>query len=726
MRLDGERARDRDALLLAAGELRRQMVGAVARGRPRRGAPRRAGAARRSESPVGASFACDVLERGQRRDQVELLEDESERTQPELGKLAVGQLGEVASLEETRVRWRAGRARRGAGAASSCRSRSAPRARRTRRPRSSGSTSCSALTTSCPRTKALPTSLELVLAHSTVLRASAGRRRAAASAPAAPASRPPRTARRKPPSRIETPTGADSETASRGGARGLLDTEEAAAAGRRAGAQRRPEARRCQDATATPRGTPRTPPSTPWASDSAATWRTTVPCVQPSALSVPELAHPLADGGEREQRGEQERGDGGDDRERQAKVVREVGGVDERAADRCRRPASRSRPPPAEYVFAIRCSTAATEALSSARTSTTLTRFFWPGELLELRERQVDVDALAAERRVDESDDRERRPVQVQLRPDLQRVPRRIGRGDECLATALQEPPRGHLRRGHEAHVRVARLDAADRVRLALDVGLRRVEHLLQRLARRRDRRAEPLHPLGQALANAPRPIPPPPGPAALLVAEPAAGLAPAAALPLLRPGLDAQLRRGRPGSSACSAVRRRRDRPVDIDPVAAGLDLRDDLRHLPLLVHGLEGEAGRDRGDAVEGRRSPSPAPRVNVSCVPGRKKSWTKCVPGLAELREVGDHGLVRLDDVAAAATAAERPAAARIRPAAAARHRQVGADARRAGRASRSAPRRALREARDRDHEADADGEAEQRQDRAASTADSSARR
>ena len=42
----------------------------------------------------------DVLQRGQRRDQVELLEDEAERAQPQLGELVVAQRREVAALEE--------------------------------------------------------------------------------------------------------------------------------------------------------------------------------------------------------------------------------------------------------------------------------------------------------------------------------------------------------------------------------------------------------------------------------------------------------------------------------------------------------------------------------------------------------------------------------------------------------------------------------------------------
>ena len=56
-------------------------------------------------------------------------------------------------------------------------------------------------------------------------------------------------------------------------------------------------------------------------------------CVQPSALSVPSSRTRLPTDEKREQCGEQERGDRRDDREREAEVVREVRGGDERAAD---------------------------------------------------------------------------------------------------------------------------------------------------------------------------------------------------------------------------------------------------------------------------------------------------------------------------------------------------------------------------------------------------------
>ena len=132
-----ERAGDRDALLLAARELARQVLGAVgeadlAEQRARAVAQLVAAGAR-----SGASAELDVLERGERRDQVELLEDEAERAQPQLGELAVAAaFARSRPSKRTCAAASAGRARRGAGAASSCPTRSGPRARRTRPPRS--------------------------------------------------------------------------------------------------------------------------------------------------------------------------------------------------------------------------------------------------------------------------------------------------------------------------------------------------------------------------------------------------------------------------------------------------------------------------------------------------------------------------------------------------------------------------------------------------------------
>ena len=158
----------------------------------------------------------------------------------------------------------------------------------------------------------------------------------------------------------------------------------------------------------------------------------------------------------------------------------------------------------------------------------------------------------------------------------------------------------------------------------------------------------------------------------------------------------------------------RRRDRSVDVDSVAARLDLGDDLRHLPLLVDGLQGEARGDGGDALE------PGDLLCLGLGEGELRPRQEEVvhevrSRLAELGEVGDNGLIGLDDVAAAA---ERPAARVLLGRAG--HRQVGADA--GERVERGTLRlvEPLREPGDGDHETDADCEPEQREDRPAASA------
>ena len=104
------------------------------------------------------------------------------------------------------------------------------------------------------------------------------------------------------------PIGAESETASDGGAGGLLDAEgRAAAAGRRAGGERRPELAERGEATPTPSTTPRDASEHALGEGLAGDLKPTPRCVQPSALSVRKHAHALTDRGEREQRSEQER-----------------------------------------------------------------------------------------------------------------------------------------------------------------------------------------------------------------------------------------------------------------------------------------------------------------------------------------------------------------------------------------------------------------------------------
>ena len=285
---------------------------------------------------------------------------------------------------------------------------------------------------------------ELVLAHSTVLSASAGRRRAArkrARGAGEQAAERRRAGSRRagsshPPARC-------SETASEVRAGGLLDAEEAAAAGRRAGGQRRPEGADEERRRATPSTTPRTPPSTPVVSDSAATWRTTLPCVQPSAFSVPSSRTRLPTEESASSAASRKAATAATIERARPRLWERFGGVDERAADRAG-DLLRARD---LGLFVRRLDPLLDGGDGGAVVGADehdVDEVLLARELLELRERQVDVDALAAERRVDEADDRERRPVQVELRPDLQRVARprrsrrRAPRGRRCEEAAAR------------------------------------------------------------------------------------------------------------------------------------------------------------------------------------------------------------------------------------------------------------------------------------------------
>ena len=136
-----ERAGDGDALLLAAGQLRGQVV-------PPRAEPDGvqelggAGAAFGRRHGGGRRGRLDVLARGQGRDQVELLEDESDRVAPQARELPLGDVQQVPSVAADGPERSAGRARRAAAAGSSCRSRSRRRCRGPRRGRSTSETSC--------------------------------------------------------------------------------------------------------------------------------------------------------------------------------------------------------------------------------------------------------------------------------------------------------------------------------------------------------------------------------------------------------------------------------------------------------------------------------------------------------------------------------------------------------------------------------------------------------
>ena len=92
-RLVHQAARDRDALLLAAGELHRPMVRALGQADPSERLARQL-VRLAALHPGVLTGERDVLERGQRRDQVERLEHEAHRRGPKARPLAVGQVGD--------------------------------------------------------------------------------------------------------------------------------------------------------------------------------------------------------------------------------------------------------------------------------------------------------------------------------------------------------------------------------------------------------------------------------------------------------------------------------------------------------------------------------------------------------------------------------------------------------------------------------------------------------
>ena len=121
-----ERAGERDALLLAAGELRRLAVGEVARaGRPR-AARRRASRSRPSPTFLACGPERDVVPHRHVREQRVLLEDRVDVA------LVRRDLRDVLALEPDLARRSAARTRRSSAASWSCRSRTGRASRRTR------------------------------------------------------------------------------------------------------------------------------------------------------------------------------------------------------------------------------------------------------------------------------------------------------------------------------------------------------------------------------------------------------------------------------------------------------------------------------------------------------------------------------------------------------------------------------------------------------------------
>ena len=118
----------RDALLLAAGQLRRIVMAAVRSARPPRAARRSRAASRR---PGDLHRHADVLERRQRRNQVEELEDEADLLAAQPRQRVLAERVMSHAVDEDRRPTSARRGRRSGRAASTCRCPTARRSPRT-------------------------------------------------------------------------------------------------------------------------------------------------------------------------------------------------------------------------------------------------------------------------------------------------------------------------------------------------------------------------------------------------------------------------------------------------------------------------------------------------------------------------------------------------------------------------------------------------------------------
>src|SRR5437879_11948724 len=96
-RVLGQRARDRDALLLASRQLGGQMTRAAAQTNLIEELARRV-APRSRLHPDGGHAGLDVLARGEGRAPVDLLEEEAKGVTPEVRQLAVAQAGEIEGV----------------------------------------------------------------------------------------------------------------------------------------------------------------------------------------------------------------------------------------------------------------------------------------------------------------------------------------------------------------------------------------------------------------------------------------------------------------------------------------------------------------------------------------------------------------------------------------------------------------------------------------------------
>ena len=220
-------------------------------------------------------------------------------------------------------------------------------------------------------------------------------------------------------------------------------------------------------------------------------------------------------------------------------------------------------------------------------------------------------------------------PFRSSFEPTFSAVLRRVGAGDERFAAAGggEEAALRDLRPGDDAHRRVRLVDAADRVRGRRDVRLRRIEHLLQRLRRGRELRAELRRLFGRHFANAPRSNPPPPPPP-----KPPPPLPSATAVavePPEPPFCERSLSKQACIAANCAAVGRGRLRRIwKVCPPVFSLATIFGTTPSWCSASSVRPcvTCATPAIDAIC-----FAADCWNVSCVPGRKKSWTKCVPGL-----------------------------------------------------------------------------------------------
>ncbi len=114
---------------------------------------------------------------------------------------------------------------------------------------------------------------------------------------------------------------------------------------------------------------------------------------------------------------------------------------------------------------------------------------------------------------------------------------------------------------------------------------------------------------------------------------------------------------RSRPASAPARRVVGGFSRPGDRLLLPARLERRDDLRHRALLVLGEQHQPARHLRHAGQ-RGDPLRLRLRERQLRPGQEEVVHEVLARLAELRQVGEHRLVRLDHLARAAAAAARP--------------------------------------------------------------------